>query len=125
MLLQIVFVFATALLLSPFAVAQVDDDGLNANSIYFSYIGDPSSTADQKKKIIRGWNDAITLAKYAKDAVDWTGAAELEFLGPTRYNQDYHDNVGNIFKNAATFERRALFPPPFWFVYIGCADWKS
>lgn len=83
MSLYIIFVFAIAILISPLAVAQADDDGLNANSIYFSYIGDPSCTADQKKKVIKGWNDAITLAKYAKDAVDWTGAAELEFLGQT------------------------------------------
>jgi hypothetical protein len=69
-----------------------------------------------------GLDDAMTIVDMVKDSINYYGAAELEYLGPTRYIDKYKSNIQAIFDNTATMKRNWWSA---WYVYASCEDWKK
>jgi hypothetical protein len=104
-------------------VAAQDSDGKidTARARFYGWYGcGPQHYGD----INKGWDDAISIATMVKDSIDFSGAAELEYLGPAPYLLPYQDQMKAVFASASTFTRTNFAPFP-WIVYVGCTDWKN
>lgn len=120
--------FKAALALSNYDVSQFDS--YNFTDLATALIGwdkcDPEHGFD-RQEIYSGWQQSWKIMnniyKEAKAGIDWNEASAVEYLGPPAMNEDYRNNMTDIFESLATIQPGWLIPDLFaWKIAVRCDD---